>query len=96
MVSPFAKTPTILTKAILYFCFFIQLGDPDNKAASNADYHLSNLLADHPNMKVCILINLYCFNVVNSGLGVPKFMFLGNFWSLSMLLENICILTKHY
>lgn len=29
-----------------------QLGDPDNKVASNADYHLANLLAEHPNMKV--------------------------------------------
>jgi hypothetical protein len=29
-----------------------KLGDPQNKSASNADYHLTNLLADHPNMKV--------------------------------------------
>lgn len=30
----------------------IQLGDPENKAASNADFLLSNLLSEHPNMKV--------------------------------------------
>lgn len=30
----------------------IQLGDPQNKSASNADFHLSNLLSDHPSMKV--------------------------------------------
>lgn len=30
----------------------LQLGDPENKAASNADFHLSKLLSDHPNMKV--------------------------------------------
>ncbi|MBA0779268.1 hypothetical protein Gotri_003536, partial [Gossypium trilobum] len=28
-----------------------KLGDPQNKGASNADYYLSNLLSDHPNMK---------------------------------------------
>ncbi|XP_020226115.1 CCAAT/enhancer-binding protein zeta [Cajanus cajan] len=32
-----------------------KLGDPDNKAASNADYHLSNLLSDHPNMKAVVI-----------------------------------------
>lgn len=32
--------------------YFTQLGDPQNKSASNADFHLTNLLADHPNMKV--------------------------------------------
>ncbi|KAF5811711.1 hypothetical protein HanXRQr2_Chr04g0184581 [Helianthus annuus] len=31
------------------------LGDPENKAASNADYLLSKLLSDHPNMKVNFL-----------------------------------------
>ncbi|KAL2481603.1 CCAAT-binding factor [Abeliophyllum distichum] len=31
------------------------LGHPENKVASNADYHLANLLADHPNMKVNFL-----------------------------------------
>lgn len=31
---------------------WLQLGDPENKVASNADYHLANLLAEHPNMKV--------------------------------------------
>ncbi|PPS15049.1 hypothetical protein GOBAR_AA05528 [Gossypium barbadense] len=30
----------------------LKLGDPQNKGASNADYYLSNLLSDHPNMKV--------------------------------------------
>lgn len=34
------------------FDIVFQLGDPENKTASSADYHLSNLLSDHPNMKV--------------------------------------------
>ncbi|KAI9119728.1 hypothetical protein K1719_009117 [Acacia pycnantha] len=32
-----------------------KLGDPDNKAASNADFHLSNLMSDHPNMKGVVI-----------------------------------------
>ncbi|XP_027907299.1 CCAAT/enhancer-binding protein zeta [Vigna unguiculata] len=32
-----------------------KLGDPDNKAASNAHFHLSNLLSDHPNMKAVVI-----------------------------------------
>ncbi|XP_057535656.1 protein SLOW WALKER 2 [Amaranthus tricolor] len=32
-----------------------KLGDPDNKAASNADYYLTNLLSDHPNMKAVVI-----------------------------------------
>ncbi|XP_004510554.1 protein SLOW WALKER 2 [Cicer arietinum] len=32
-----------------------KLGDPDNRAASNADYHMSNLLSDHPNMKAVVV-----------------------------------------
>ncbi|KAL8118831.1 hypothetical protein AgCh_016360 [Apium graveolens] len=32
-----------------------KLGDPENKAASNADYHLSKLLSDHPNMKAVVI-----------------------------------------
>ncbi|KAK2998509.1 hypothetical protein RJ639_024601 [Escallonia herrerae] len=32
-----------------------KLGDPLNKAASNADYHLSKLLSDHPNMKAVVI-----------------------------------------
>lgn len=32
-----------------------KLGDPGNKAASNADYHLSKLLSDHPNMKAVVI-----------------------------------------
>ncbi|XP_073272083.1 protein SLOW WALKER 2 [Primulina huaijiensis] len=32
-----------------------KLGDPENKVASNADYHLANLLADHPNMKGVVI-----------------------------------------
>ncbi|GAB4841942.1 auxilin-like clathrin-binding protein required for normal clathrin function [Ancistrocladus abbreviatus] len=32
-----------------------KLGDPENKAASSADFHLSNLLSDHPNMKVVVI-----------------------------------------
>ncbi|XP_021716576.1 CCAAT/enhancer-binding protein zeta-like isoform X1 [Chenopodium quinoa] len=32
-----------------------KLGDPDSKAASNADYYLTNLLSDHPNMKAVVI-----------------------------------------
>nr|BAJ53201.1 JHL06B08.2 [Jatropha curcas] len=32
-----------------------KLGDPQNRGASNADFHLSNLLSDHPNMKVVVI-----------------------------------------
>ncbi|OMO70572.1 CCAAT-binding factor [Corchorus capsularis] len=32
-----------------------KLGDPQNKGASNADYYLSNLLSDHPNMKAVVI-----------------------------------------
>ncbi|XVF27125.1 hypothetical protein REPUB_Repub14bG0079700 [Reevesia pubescens] len=32
-----------------------KLGDPQNKGASNADFYLSNLLSDHPNMKAVII-----------------------------------------
>lgn len=60
-----------------------QLGDPDNKAASNADYHLSNLLSDHPNMKVWIFISLCCFNLFNLALEVLIIFCFSQFWSLS-------------
>nr|GMC71042.1 CCAAT/enhancer-binding protein zeta [Ipomoea batatas] len=32
-----------------------KLGDPKNKVASNADYHLSKLLGEHPNMKAVVI-----------------------------------------
>ncbi|XAR49854.1 hypothetical protein NMG60_11004014 [Bertholletia excelsa] len=32
-----------------------KLGDPENKAASNAHFHLSKLLTDHPNMKAVVI-----------------------------------------
>ncbi|PWA96240.1 CCAAT-binding factor [Artemisia annua] len=32
-----------------------KLGDPENKAASNASYHLTNLLSEHPNMKAVVI-----------------------------------------
>lgn len=38
-------------QSVLVFCR-VQLGDPQSKGASNADFHLSNLLSEHPNMKV--------------------------------------------
>lgn len=41
--------PGFLSASIIWLK---QLGDPENKAASNADFHLANLLSDHPNMKV--------------------------------------------
>ena len=47
------------TKYCFTFFFLwhgLQLGDPDNKAASNADFYLTNLLSDHPNMKVKLFI----------------------------------------
>ncbi|CAA7052467.1 unnamed protein product [Microthlaspi erraticum] len=38
-----------------------KLGDPQNKSASNADFHLTNLLADHPNMKAVVIDEVDCF-----------------------------------
>ncbi|KAF6166730.1 hypothetical protein GIB67_005606 [Kingdonia uniflora] len=32
-----------------------KLGDPQNKGASNADFHLTNLLSVHPNMKAVVI-----------------------------------------
>ncbi|XWS12200.1 hypothetical protein CRYUN_Cryun37aG0069600 [Craigia yunnanensis] len=32
-----------------------KLGDPQNKGASNADFYLSNLLSDHPNMTAVVV-----------------------------------------
>ncbi|KAK9153181.1 hypothetical protein Sjap_000661 [Stephania japonica] len=32
-----------------------KLGDPENKGASNADFYLSKLLTDHPNMKEVVI-----------------------------------------
>lgn len=32
-----------------------KLGDPESKAASNVDFHLSNLLYEHPNMKAVVI-----------------------------------------
>ncbi|XP_024024531.1 CCAAT/enhancer-binding protein zeta [Morus notabilis] len=32
-----------------------KLGDPENKGASNADFHLSELLRDHPNMTAVVI-----------------------------------------
>ncbi|PKI43812.1 hypothetical protein CRG98_035823 [Punica granatum] len=32
-----------------------KLGDPQNKGASNAEFHLSNLLSEHPNMKAVVI-----------------------------------------
>lgn len=49
------RNPVLALCLIEFFGLFVipQLGDPENKAASNADYHLSKLLSDHPNMKAC-------------------------------------------
>ena len=46
--------PQAAIKVFSYIIYFdcLQLGDPQNRGASNADFHLSNLLSDHPNMKV--------------------------------------------
>ncbi|KAJ9184828.1 hypothetical protein P3X46_004516 [Hevea brasiliensis] len=38
-----------------------KLGDPQNRGASNADFHLSNLLSDHPNMKAVVIDEVDCF-----------------------------------
>ncbi|XP_031280379.1 CCAAT/enhancer-binding protein zeta isoform X1 [Pistacia vera] len=38
-----------------------KLGDPQNKGASNADFHLSNLLSDHPNMKAVVITEVDTF-----------------------------------
>lgn len=47
-VLPFS----VLSMYSMYIVTCLQLGDPSNKAASNADYLLLKLLGDHPNMKV--------------------------------------------
>lgn len=67
----------------------LQLGDPDNKAASNADFHLANLLSDHPNMKVWIFIVL-CFNllILNIVLGVSILYAWANVYCLLMSCGN--------
>ncbi|XP_010261717.1 PREDICTED: CCAAT/enhancer-binding protein zeta isoform X2 [Nelumbo nucifera] len=39
-----------------------KLGDPENKGASGADFHLSNLLSEHPNMKVNFLSQIRLSN----------------------------------
>ncbi|XP_059645531.1 protein SLOW WALKER 2 isoform X2 [Cornus florida] len=38
-----------------------KVGDPENKAASNADFHLSKLLSDHPNMKAVVIAEVDTF-----------------------------------
>ncbi|KAF8011279.1 hypothetical protein BT93_J1784 [Corymbia citriodora subsp. variegata] len=38
-----------------------KLGDPQNKGASNADFHLSNLLSEHPNMKAVVIDDVDSF-----------------------------------
>ncbi|XP_038681839.1 CCAAT/enhancer-binding protein zeta [Tripterygium wilfordii] len=40
-----------------------KLGDPQNKSASNADFHLSNLLSDHPSMKSVVIneVDIFLF-----------------------------------
>ncbi|XP_050383837.1 protein SLOW WALKER 2 [Argentina anserina] len=38
-----------------------KLGDPKNKGASDADFHLSNLLRDHPNMKAVVIAEVDSF-----------------------------------
>lgn len=45
---------------IFLFLTCLQLGDPENKVASNADYHLANILAEHPNMKVITGLHISC------------------------------------
>lgn len=55
--------------------YFTQLGDPQNKSASNADYHLTNLLADHPNMKVRL------FNLLMPSLGISLVIWLFGLFS---------------
>ena len=39
----------------LLFALVNKLGDPNNKGASDADFHLSNLLSDHSNMKAVVI-----------------------------------------
>ncbi|KAF2594047.1 hypothetical protein F2Q70_00045325 [Brassica cretica] len=52
MVISAQKSGTVADKIT---AFEIMLGDPQNKSASNADFHLTNLLADHPNMKAVVI-----------------------------------------
>lgn len=49
----------VVNSSILHL---LQLGDPEKKAASNAEFHLSKLLADHPSMKVTVCLSV-CGNI---------------------------------
>ena len=62
--------PLKLVYCLFLFYGYLQLGDPGAKGASYANFHLSNLLTDHPNMKVlsslgaiCFLFYMYVFGV---------------------------------
>ncbi|XP_057505267.1 protein SLOW WALKER 2-like isoform X1 [Actinidia eriantha] len=46
---------------ILLCALVNKLGDPENKAASNANFHLSRLITDHPNMKVVVIDEVDAF-----------------------------------
>ncbi|KAG4962926.1 hypothetical protein JHK82_039605 [Glycine max] len=49
-------TPSLVKPSpITLLCQLDVLEDPDNKAGSNADFHFSNLLSDHPNMKAVVI-----------------------------------------
>ncbi|GMY34838.1 protein SLOW WALKER 2 [Fagus crenata] len=56
-----------------------KLGDPENKAASNADFHLANLLSDHPNMKAVVI------DEVDSFLFRPHLGFRAKYHSVNFL-----------
>ncbi|KAE9468038.1 hypothetical protein C3L33_00089, partial [Rhododendron williamsianum] len=67
-----------------------KLGDPENKAASNADFHLSKLLTDHPNMKVnySVKIHLYvCYTIRYNLVVILSQVFASYVTSLIMLLH---------
>lgn len=55
---------TVRISIIFLFSTCLQLGDPENKVASNADYHLANLLAEHPNMKVIVIFVTYAISLI--------------------------------
>lgn len=68
--------------------YFTQLGDPQNKSASNADFHLTNLLADHPNMKV------WLFHILMSSFMISSLIccLCSSLWlNLSLFLQAVVI-----
>lgn len=64
-----------------------KLGDPEKKAASNAEFHLSKLLGDHPSMKAVVI------DEVDNFLFRPHLGLQAKSYAV-VLLSNICLSNK--